>query len=229
MSVTATDICNLGISHLGAGATISNLRQDQSPEAKVCRLFYDIVLDKVLRETDWNFATRVEPLNLIEENPSEEWGYSYAYPSNCIRLRRILSGLRSDNKYTRVPYSLYSSDGGRLIYTDKGEAEVEFTYKAYNEAIYPAEFTLGLSYLIAFYIAPTIVSNRLRSVQDALYLMYKRTIGEAMAQTENEQRRDVARQSTFITARNRYRDQGISSGSPSGADTFNTSGYDVAV
>ena len=91
------DICNLALTHVRLGATISSLEED-SQEAIVCNQFFDIARREVLRGYKWPFATVFGKLGLVEEDPTDEWRYSYRYPVDCIKVIRIKSYTRNDSR-----------------------------------------------------------------------------------------------------------------------------------
>jgi len=54
--MTETDIANLAISHIG-GNTLTALSTDTTPQAIVCRKWFDLARDEALSGHAWNFAT----------------------------------------------------------------------------------------------------------------------------------------------------------------------------
>ena len=107
-----TEICNLAISHLGVGKEIANFETERSEVAAACRRYYDIALQTMLTEFDWGFATRYVTLGLEEIEPNSEWRYSYRYPHDCLKVRRIIScetGDRSQLSRNFGNYSNYSN------------------------------------------------------------------------------------------------------------------------
>jgi hypothetical protein len=77
------DICNLALSHVGVSTEIANLDTERSKEAQACRRFYEPTREEVLRAFAWPFATRFVDLQLVEEEPNDEWAYSYRYPATA--------------------------------------------------------------------------------------------------------------------------------------------------
>lgn len=196
-----TEISNLAISHCGSGKEISNLDTDQGEEASVCRRFYELARDQVLRDFAWPFATKFRVLSLVEEDPSDEWDYSYRYPTDCLKLRRILSGQRRDTNDTRSPYKILSDDSGLLIYSDVEDAEVEYTFRQDDPSFYPADFTMALSYKLAFYIAPRITSGDPFNMQQKFSQLYQMEIDRAAKNSVNEEQPDVEADSELQRAR----------------------------
>src|SRR3972149_5101754 len=120
-------IVNIALGHIGVGRAISNLETESSQEAITARLFYDLALETVLRDSPWPFAAKIAVLSLIEEEPNTEWAFSYRYPTDCIMFRRVLSGLRNDSRQSRAPYKLAQDDSGTIIFTDEEDAQAEYT------------------------------------------------------------------------------------------------------
>lgn len=198
---TKTDICNLAISHLGSGKVIVTLDTEKSAEAIACRTFYDTALEKALRDFSWPFATKIVALGLVEEEPTTEWAYSYQYPSDCLFFRRILSGRRVDHEDSVVPYRITYGDTGTLIFTDKDEAEAEYTVLVTQVGRYPVDFKFALSYLLASMICPRIVGNENAKVQQQMLGLYAMQLHSAHANAMNEQQRDKTPTPSLIRSR----------------------------
>src|SRR5690606_28194143 len=105
------------------------------------------------------FATRIVALGLVEEEPNSEWGYSYRYPSDCLMVRRFITGIQPDTQETKIPYRVIGDDDGLLILTNEDEAEIEYTIRATDTLRYPPDFEMALSFRLASYIAPRITGG----------------------------------------------------------------------
>ena len=101
-----TEVANMAISNLGTGKEIGNIDTENSQEASACRRFFDIALEAVLRDFAWPFANVTASAGLVDTNPTTEWGFSYRYPTSCLRLIRILSGVRNDTRQSRAPLKI---------------------------------------------------------------------------------------------------------------------------
>lgn len=198
---TKSEIANLALSHLGVGKEISNLDTDNSSEGAVCRRFYEISKDATLRDFPWPFATKFRALALIDENPTTEWDYAYRYPTDCLKVRRILSGQRTDTNDSRESYKIGRDDGGQIIYTDFRDANIEYTLRANDPGQYPPDFTLALSFRLAFYIAPTVTAGDPFQLQQKMMQMYMYEISTAAKTAVNEEQPDVEPNSEFERSR----------------------------
>lgn len=196
-----TEICNLALSHLGIGSEISNIETEHSQEATACKRFYETAKDATLREFSWPFATKLVTLGLVEEEPNSEWAYSYRYPTNAIKLKRILSGIRNDTRQSRVPYRLSKDDTGILILTDKENAEVEFIERVDNPQFYPSDFTMALSYKLAYLVAPRLTGGDPFKLKQQVAQLYQIEIAMAMNTAASEEQDEELPESEFIRMR----------------------------
>lgn len=201
MASSNTEIANLALSHLSSGKEISNLETDRSQEALACRRFFETARDAVLRDFAWPFATKIADLGLVEETPSDEWDYSYRYPTDCVKLRRVLSGTRNDTRDSRVPYKLISDDAGSLIYVDTENAQCEYTARITDPGRYPPDFVMAMSCRLAAYIAPRITAGDPFKLGKRAMDLYEYELGLAKASAMNEEQAEEDPDSEFIRAR----------------------------
>lgn len=201
MGSTRTEIANFAITHIGIGKAISDLDTETSTEANICRRFYDTARDATLKDFNWGFATKYEELGLVSENPTIEWAYSYRYPSDCIFLRRILSGIRNETRQSRVSFKLSRDSAGILVYTDEREACAEYTERVTDSNLYPSDFILAFSYRLAHYIIPSLTSGDTSARRDAIFKLYLQELSLARSGSYNEEQPDELPDSEFIRAR----------------------------
>jgi len=152
------EIYNLALSHLGTGKEVQGVNEN-SAEANACRRFYETALEQTLRGASWPFATRFATLNLIEENPAEEWLFAYRYPSDCLQAVRIVSGIKNESRQDRIDYKVVSQPDGLQIYADQEQAQLEYTVKITDLNLFPSDFKMALSFKLAHLIAPRITKG----------------------------------------------------------------------
>lgn len=198
---SVAQICNMALSHLGVSYSIQDVDSELSTEAQACRLFYASCRDEVLRAFRWPFATVIETLALVEEEPNDEWAFSYRYPSACLDIRRILSGTRTDSRTTRVPYRVARDSTARLIFCDMEEAEVEYTQQVTNPTEFDPQFGLALSYLLASRIGPRVAGGDQFKLADRAYAHYRAAIAEAQNAAAREEQPDEPPDADMISAR----------------------------
>ena len=85
MSKGVLDLCNRALSLIGADRIES--MEEASAEAKNCNLHYEAVRDEILREAEWNFAMKSEPLALLGE--LQGGSYEYQRPSHCVFVSQV--------------------------------------------------------------------------------------------------------------------------------------------
>jgi len=191
----------MALGHLGVGKEIANLETERSAEAASCRRYYEEARDTVLRSFNWPFATKIEALALVEEDPNDDWGYSYQYPSGCVNLRRILSGIQPESPTDRIVYRIAQGTSGRLIFTNQLDAQVEFTVKVTAAEEFTNDFTMALSYLLASLVAPTLTKGDPFKIKAECYNFFLAFVSTAQANAVNEEQPDLAPDSEFIRAR----------------------------
>lgn len=195
------EIVNIALSHLAVGKEIANLETENSQEARTARRLYETAKDATLRDFPWPFAMKTTVLALVEEEPNTEWGYSYRYPSDCLNVRRILSGLRNDTRQSRAPYRIGQDDSGLLIFTDQQDAELEYTMRADNPLLYPPDFVMAFSYYLAHLMAPQVTGGDQFRLGDKALKFYQFEISRAVSRAINEEQQEEDPESEFIRAR----------------------------
>jgi hypothetical protein len=191
----------MAISHLRIGKEIGNVDTERSEEANAIRRFFDVAREKVLRDFRWPFATKFVALGLVEEDPTTEWQYSYRYPSDCLLIRRVISGTRNDSRNSRIPYIVTQDDAGWLIYTDRQDAEIEYTKNETITSMWPADFVTAFSYYLASLAAPRLTAGDPFNLQAKVLQMYDFELATARSAALNEQQPDQERASDAELAR----------------------------
>lgn len=135
-------ICNLALSHLGQTTGIEDFDADVTLAAQQCRLHYPFVVDELLRDFPWQFATKFGSLTPVSNQTipvTPEWLYSYRVPVDCVAVRRLIPAVQPllpnfggfptgatfptgltpvETQESRVKYRLARDDSGMLIYCD---------------------------------------------------------------------------------------------------------------
>jgi hypothetical protein len=201
MPASQTEICNMAISHLGGSREIGDFTTDQSAEASACRRFWDVCRDKVLRSYPWGFAKKTATLALVALNPTDEWSYSYQYPSDCVMFRRIQSGTRLDSRQTRIPCEIVRGPAGKLILTDQANAVADYTERITETGYWESDFVLSFSLLLASYIAPRVTGGDPHGMGKRAMQMWGMETSTAEADASNEQQPEEDPGSEFERAR----------------------------
>jgi hypothetical protein len=186
---------------LGVGKEIANIETENSQEANACRRFYDTAREITLRDFNWPFTTKETSLTLVSSNPTEEWSYSYRYPTDCLKLRRIFSGIRNDSRQSRVPYKIVRDTAGKLIYTNQINAFMEYTFDETDSSRFDSDFVMALSLRLAAYIAPRLTSGDPFKMGERAIRLYFVEIGKAQSSAANEQQDEEKPNAEWINDR----------------------------
>lgn len=200
MASSETEICNIALSNLGQSKTIASLTE-QSEEARACSLLYPVARDAVLRDFKNGFSKKTAVLNLVEEDPSTEWGFSYRVPSDCLFVRRIVSGIRNETEDTKISFDIAADDQGSLILTDQEDAEIEYTYRVTQVSRFPADFVMALAFRLAAYMAPRLTGSDQFKIQQRMMQAYQIEIARSHQNAANESQWDVFPDSEFERSR----------------------------
>lgn len=196
MASGPAEICNMALSALGQSIEIASITEN-SPEARACNRFYEKALKRTLRDFQWPFATKFAALALDEEDPTTEWAYAYDLPSDCVQPRRILSGIRNDNRQSKIPFRIV----GEQIYTDMVDAELEYTRYVDNANLFDEDFKEALALRLAFLIAPRILGGDPQRIGELAYKKYLFAISEATANARNEEQPEEPPEAESIRGR----------------------------
>lgn len=193
-------IANMALSNVGVSQFIQDLdaEKNKSATAGACALWYEEALTSTLRAWEWPFARRYRQLALVEEDPTDEWGYSYRYPTDCEYARRILNGDRTGTM-PAVPFVIAGDDSGRLIYTDRESAQLEYTARITDPQRFDPLFTVALSWLLGAYIAAPL--SKIKGIRKECLAEFDVAIGQAATAAANEKQADPPPESSFITSR----------------------------
>lgn len=197
---SSTEVCNIALAHLGSGKSIASMTE-RSQEAMACKQFFEIARDATLRDFPWPFATKIDALALIAEDPNADWAFSYRYPTDCLKIRRILSGVRNDTPDTRVPYKIANASSGQVLFTDQPNAQIEYTLRVEDPQQYPPDFVMAFSLRLAAYIAPRVTGGDAFKLSERALRLYQLEISSAQATATNEEQGDTTPDSEFIRAR----------------------------
>ena len=195
-SANQIQIINMALQHLGVGVGIASI-DERSASARSAKLFYPTALDHALRSYRWPFADKFAALELVAEDPVEEWGFSYEYPNDCVYAHRIQSGTPIDTPETEIKFKVV----GKRIYTNQEDAILEYTSTQDDTHLFPADFTMALSYLLASLMAPAISEGDPFKLGERNQRLYIQALRMASANSHNEERKGPDAESSLAASR----------------------------
>lgn len=152
-------ICNLALNRLGI-ENISSLTEE-SEQARKCKASYDIALETILREFDWNFTTKMTQLALIDdtENLTPGWKYKYTYPVDCVKIRRVFSPDNINELQRKNHYRIINFKSARTIATNIAQGWVEYTARVSDTGLYDSQFADALAWRLAAELATALTGK----------------------------------------------------------------------
>src|SRR6267142_4690232 len=142
-----TTICNLALGKLGEGNIIA--LDEESPEARVCRLHYEETRDEVLRSHRWNFAIKREHLVRNVTPPVFGWNFRYELPTDCLRVLDVCGW-----DVTKRPG--HWEVEGRFVVSNDEDADARYIWRVVDCNLFDALFVEALVLKLAGKIARPI-------------------------------------------------------------------------
>lgn len=189
MALSIVQICNLALARIGVTDGIAAL-SDNLAEARACQLAYEPCRDDLIGSYDWPFARRSAALGLVAEDPTEEWGYSFRVPSDCLLARRIDQG---------GDYEIAGDSSGRLLYANAEAVTLSYTARIDDVGLIPHQVAMALAWRMAVELAPALAKTE--SAADRAQVNYQRALATALHTCMNEPRKPAAADAEAVAAR----------------------------
>lgn len=149
MATDQVTIFNLALTAAGINERVAS-PTEASPEAETCLLWYDVVLDKVLRAAPWPAARTVKRLALIKErdfsanwtaeDPEPNWRFAYAYPTDLIRPQYLVN---------YQPFTTGRTNSKRSVLTNVASAMLVYTAQSPNIGQWDSGFKMAVIHALA--------------------------------------------------------------------------------
>lgn len=102
------EFCNNALAQ--AGQNFIDDMDAQTTEAKLCKQFYEQLLDATLREHFWNFATKRENLTAASVAPTFGWTYAYDVPQDWVRSKQLGDRVDCQPRWEMEGYTLVTNE-----------------------------------------------------------------------------------------------------------------------
>lgn len=180
---TDTDIANMALSRMGTRATIADLTEN-STEARQINLWYATVRDELQSLVDWNF-NRVSLALAASGTPPARWASSYAYPSDCLRMRRLDFGGASWVAGSPVTgFEIASNGSATFLYCNEDQVSAVYAQRVTDPARFTPGFVLAFVDCLAASVAHAITQKA--ELAERLARRAQERIERAMADSANE-------------------------------------------
>lgn len=178
-----TDIGNMALSRLGTRATIADLTEN-STEARQLNIWYETVRDELQSLVDWNF-NRVSQALAASGTPPARWASSYAYPSDCLRMRRLdFGGASWVAGSPATGFEIASSGSGTFLYCNENQVSAVYAQRVTDPARFTPGFTLAFVDCLAASVALAITQKA--DLAERLARRAQERIERALADSANE-------------------------------------------
>lgn len=181
-----TDICNMALSFISR-QRIDSL-DDQSEEAKHCKIYYDHVRKRLLKMYNWGFSRKTERL-ASRADVVPGWHFVYGYPQQCLSVQFVFDDNHAPvREMERQEWQVITLSGNdKVIATNVDEAWAEYIMDVVNTETFSDEFIEAQARMMAAYMAgPLTGSTDLFNVNMQLA---QAAIGLAMQENAMEQER----------------------------------------
>lgn len=140
------DICNLALGKVGE-LFIQDINDPYDENAKLCKMFFDPVLENAIRAYPWSFS--IERTTLAESAEPPEFGFQHKYllPNDCLRILGTENG------------DFYQIEGAYLV-TDISPCRVKYQKKVSDLTILPSDFCEGVALDLAVKLSYTLTQSR---------------------------------------------------------------------
>ena len=157
MSVSNVRIANFALSKIGSRSNIESF-DEQSAEARQCKLWYDFAREQALSSFNWSFARKRASLALASEDPPLNWSFRYQYPADCIQARYIENPVGLDE--FPVDFDIELDSGNfRTILTNIEQAKLVYTVDTSDPNLFSSYFIDYLASVLGRYIAFTLTGK----------------------------------------------------------------------
>ena len=165
-------ICNLALMKVGIPPITSF--DDENNNAKLCKTFFPVLRDRVLRDHDWSFAVAYHDLQaLAETSPEPDLPTVCALPGDVIRVLSLDGG----RPYRRV--------GARILVSEL-PATLVYIRRVEDPELFDETFVEALQYLLAAEIG--LSGTRDPQLVNMLRQEYERNLAVARSIDSQENR-----------------------------------------
>ena len=166
------EICNVALNFLG-DLSITSI-DDDTTRARLCKAFWPVVLDYVLREHPWKCAVIRYSCALLGAAPLFGFTHQYQLPDNCLRV--IAFEGEEDDYAWQVE--------GRVVVTDYSPCHIIYVARVDDAAELDSMVTMAVAVKLAMFLAHAITDKA--NLVEGLENLYKKVLDGARAVNAQE-------------------------------------------
>lgn len=188
-AISEVTICNHALSDIGATEIVA--LTDDSRNARVCNLRYELIRDFILCAHAWNFAQKRFVLATVDEDPVwTEDGVTIVYqiPVDCLKIN-----------FVNIPSSLYKIESDKILSNTSG-LKIKYTTRVTDPNLFFPLFAEALIAKLAAEIAFPITKSR--TLAEQLFKVYHDVkLPEAISEDSQQGTPEVVHQSEWLLSR----------------------------
>ncbi len=142
--VSVVDVVNVALRRVGSTRIIA--LTDDTASATVAEDLFDEVLDDLLRQHAWNFATKRVKLAQLTETPAFEFDHAYTVPADWIRTVSVHPNSAGAGT---MFYREEQVDDKRVIVTSADEVYLRYVARITDPNFWPPDFRNAMSMTLA--------------------------------------------------------------------------------
>lgn len=190
------DICNIAMALVGVDRGIESL-DDDSPEARYCKVLFPQIRQNLLRDHPWRWASRRVALATLTETITA-WDYAYAYPSECLKVLAVED--EDPDPAIQYEHEIRALTGSTLaICCDVYQAYCRYTKDVDDANLFDPSFVEAITHRLASRLALSLSGQK--DVAQALGDEADRALGRAKFIDASEGYREPYLSSRYIDAR----------------------------
>lgn len=195
-----TDICNIALRRIGV-RPVNNVESDPDNAAVEMKAQWANAVLNVLREAEWNFAKKIQPLALLADEQILGWRFLYRYPADCAMFWKVESPVSSYvHEFEHKWEAMISPETNTpVIATNVEGAYGRYTAQVEDVTRWDPNFVDCLAWRLAYEACP-----RLSSDSQQLQVCargYAMSLSHAMTMNRVERKNDHEQFGFFINVR----------------------------
>ena len=199
MATDVVSIWNLALSAAGSKSSVS-AEDENSRQVNLCRIWYPLVRDMVLKAASWPCAKtyvtlavsaeRADNTDWTDSDPAPTWKYAYAVPSDMLAPRNL-------STYARFDRAVLS--GANTIVTNQEQAVLHYIMRQEDVT----RWDVGLEAAVVFSLAANISMqlNGVRTKAERLLGLAEQQVLIAQTEIANESDDEFEAPASWVAAR----------------------------
>lgn len=167
---TPAMIINDALKRIGRKIRVGSMWEGSEP-AKMALDIYAQTRDDLLRDSDWGFSEATVVASASGATVPAQWSYSYAYPSDCVRVRALYAATYLANQNNplpvnwRVSNAVVSGSNVQVVLTNMANASLVYSKRVTDPKAWDAGFTEALCAALGERLAPVLSSPDLAKLE----------------------------------------------------------------